>query len=124
MFAAVDDERMERLVALGTPPRLPEWSGWWAPTGDDLARLHTILDRETNKSPSIFSLKLGSWLLIGESPLRPHIRGHVPETAGSLTTLPMSTLSVVDIPAAHVAEDHEMTDAPPPVPAGSHDPCI
>ena len=97
---------------------MSQWAGWWAPSADDIARLHALFDRETNKNPPIFSLKLGPWLAIGESPLRPYISQRVPNVnprVGPSMALPMSALSVQDPTIAHAIEDHEMMDAGPSV---------
>jgi hypothetical protein len=78
-FDDVDDDRITRLETFRVPPIIPEWDGWWTPSGDDLVHIHALHLRE-EKDDCYCQDNCYDWLQVGEDPYFPDLHNHRPSS--------------------------------------------
>jgi hypothetical protein len=77
----VDNERLERLRAYGTPSAIPEWDGWYHPAPEDLLRVRQLISgQEARRELRYDHRSEEGWTLVGESGLFHYLRNR-PENA-------------------------------------------
>ena len=112
-FHQLDDERLGRLDQWGTPPAIPDWSGWYHPSADDLARLRVIVAAE--EASGLFSVRDPRWVPYGTPSVWRYLRNRsaprqsLPAETPGPTPGPSSSVDQIQQPT-NVDQDAVMTE--------------
>jgi hypothetical protein len=101
----IDNDRMERLQRYGIPPTIPDWTGWYTPTYDDVRRLKYFY----HQNPRGYVLDSPYWIRYGAS--------HLPTVLVSRPNIPNFTPHVWGTPHATTEDDDMDGEGEPEAPA-------